>query len=41
MVDTQPVLKLRLRKIMASNKEKLRLIENYKKHMESIEEAFK
>ena len=39
-IDTQPLLRHRLRKIVASNKEKLKMIEQYKKHMKMIEEAF-
>ena len=39
-VDTQPLLKHRLKKIVGSNKEKLKMIEQYKKHMRMIEEAF-
>lgn len=39
-IDTQPLLKQRLKKIVASNKEKLKMIEQYKKHMQLIEEAF-
>lgn len=39
-MDTQPLLKHRLKKIVGSNKEKLKMIEQYKKHMRMIEEAF-
>ena len=39
-IDTQPLLKYRLKKIVSSNKEKLKMIEQYKKHMKLIEEAF-
>lgn len=39
-MDTQPLLKQRLKKIVSSNKEKLKMIEQYKKHMRMIEEAF-
>lgn len=39
-IDTQPLLKHRLKKIVTSNKEKLKMIEQYKKHMKLIEEAF-
>jgi coiled-coil domain-containing protein 63/114 len=39
-IDTQPLLKHRLKKIVGSNKEKLKMIEQYKKHMKLIEEAF-
>ncbi len=39
-IDTQPLLKHRLKMIVTSNKEKLKIIEQYKKHMKLIEEAF-
>ena len=39
-IDTQPLLKNRLKKIVNSNKEKLKMIQQYKKHMKLIEEAF-
>ena len=39
-IDTQPLLRHRLKKIVASNKEKLKMIDQYKKHMKLIEEAF-
>ena len=40
IIDTQPLLKYRLKKIIVSNKEKIKMIEQYKKHMKMIEEAF-
>ena len=39
-IDTQPLLKFRLRKAIASNKEKMKMINEYKKHMKMVEEAF-
>jgi len=36
-IDTQPLLKHRLKKVVNSNKEKLKMIEQYKKHMKLIE----
>lgn len=40
IIDTHPLLKFRLKRIIAANKQKQRLIEQYKKHMVSIEQAF-
>lgn len=39
-MDTQPLLKFKLRRIISSNKEKLKMIDQYKKHMLMIEHAF-
>jgi coiled-coil domain-containing protein 63/114 len=39
-IDTQPLLKHRLKKIIGSNREKMKMIDQYKKHMKMIEEAF-
>ena len=39
-IDTQPLLKHRLKKLIKSNKNKIKMIEQYKKHMKQIEEAF-
>ena len=39
-IDTQPLLKFRLKKMIKSNKNKIKMIEQYKKHMKTIEEAF-
>lgn len=39
-IDTQPLLKFRLQKLIKANKSKIKLIEQYKKHMKQIEEGF-
>lgn len=39
-IDTQPLLKYRLQKLIKANKGKIKLIEQYKKHMRQIEEGF-
>lgn len=39
-VDTYPILKQRLKKLMSCNNEKVKFIEQYQRHLSSIEEAF-
>ena len=39
-IDTQPLLKFRLKKLVRANKNKIKMIEQYKRHMKTIEEAF-
>lgn len=39
-IDTATLLKLRIKKIIANNKEKVRLIDQYSKNMKVIEDAF-
>jgi hypothetical protein len=39
-IDTQPVLKMRLKKLIAKNKEKVKVIEQYQRNIKQIEEAF-
>jgi hypothetical protein len=38
--DTQPLVKYRLKKLINSNKEKLRIVENYRRGMHSIWQSF-
>lgn len=38
--DTQPLVRYRLRQILAKNKERIRIIENYRKSMSAIWQAF-
>ena len=39
-IDTQPLLKFRLKNLMKANKLKMKMIQQYKKQMKMIEEAF-
>jgi hypothetical protein len=39
-MDTQPITKLRLRNLISQNKEKIKIIDNYKKNMHLIFENF-
>lgn len=39
-VDTYPILKQRLKKLISRNNEKTKFIEQYQRHLSSIEEAF-
>jgi coiled-coil domain-containing protein 63/114 len=39
-IDTQPIVKLRLRNLISKNKEKLKIIEQYKKNMSLIYQNF-
>lgn len=39
-IDTASTLKLRLKKLISNNKEKVRLIDTYWKNMKVIEDAF-
>jgi hypothetical protein len=38
--DTQPLVKYRLKNLINSNKEKLKIVENYKKGMHAIWQSF-
>jgi len=38
--DTQPLIRYRLRHLLAKNKEKVKIIENYQKTMEAIRKSF-
>jgi hypothetical protein len=38
--DTAPIVKLRIRNLMAANKERVRIAEIYRKNMEKIEQSF-
>lgn len=39
-IDTATLMKLRLKRIIANNKEKVKVIEHYLKNMRVIDEAF-
>jgi hypothetical protein len=38
--DTQPLVKYRLRQLINQNKEKIRIVENYRKSMTAIWKSF-
>ena len=40
IIDTHPVLKLRLKKIISKNKETVKSLDKYQKHLALIEKAF-
>ena len=39
-IDTQPVLKLRLKNLMGNNKDKIKIIDQYKRNMHLIYQNF-
>lgn len=39
-IDTQPVLKLRLKNLIAKNKDKIKIIDQYKRNMHLIYQNF-
>ena len=39
-IDTQPLVKLRLKNLISKNKEKIKIIDSYKKNMNAIWKSF-
>lgn len=40
IIDTQPLLKMRLKKLIAKNQEKMKVINEYQSNIKKIESAF-